>query len=136
MALHEVISFEFRHSNESIISVFASSNLLSNDAQMRCNFVDLYYALYGIKRPAILLAPDTSSSTSIISGMPRIPKLSDKLRSESPCEAKPTEINITDSTSREPTQLYKREPELIINDDHYSIKDEQPELMKVSLFGS
>lgn len=99
---------------------------------MRCNFVDLYYALYGIKRPAILLAPEASS---MISSMPRIPKLSSKLRSESPSEAKPTEINIIESNSREPTQLYKREPELII-DDHYSIKDEHPELIKVSLLRS
>lgn len=100
---------------------------------MRCNFVDLYYALYGIKRPAILLAPEASST---ISGMPRIPKLSNKLRPESPCDAKPTEIKIIESNSREPTEVYKREPDLIIEDDHYSIKDEQPELIKVSLFAS
>lgn len=98
---------------------------------MRCNFVDLFYALYGIKRPAILCAPVTSSITS---GMPRIPKLSDKRRrSASPREAKPAEIHIIESNSREASQMYKREPELNIDDDHYSIKEEQLELIKVSV---
>lgn len=99
---------------------------------MRCNFVDLYHALYGIKRPAILCAPETSSITS---GMARIPKLSDKLRSVSPCEVKPAEIHVIESNSREASrgQLFKREPELNIDDDQFSIKEEQPELIKVRL---
>lgn len=98
---------------------------------MRCNFVDLYHALYGIKRPLILCAPETSAMTS---GLPRIPKLSDKHRSVSPCETKPLEINTIESNSREASQLYKREPELNIEDDQYSIKEEQPEVIKVSFF--
>lgn len=98
---------------------------------MRCNFVDLYHALYGIKRPQILCAPEMSAMTS---GLPRIPKLSDKLRSVSPCETKPLEINTIESNSREASQLFKREPELNIEDDHYSMKEEQPEVIKVSFF--
>lgn len=110
-----------------MITLCMSSNLLSNDTQMRCNFVDLYYALYGIKRPAILSAPETSSITS---SLPRIPKLSDKRRSESPCEARPQEIKIIESNSREISQVFKREPSLNIDDDHCSIKDEHSEIIK------
>lgn len=46
--------------------------MLSNDSQMRCNFVDLYYALYGSKRPSCLI----STQSSTMSKLPKIPKLS------------------------------------------------------------
>lgn len=133
MALHEVIYCNFvTRTRMLMINSFLSSNLLSNDTQMRCNFVDLYYALYGIKRPAILSAPETSSITS---SLPRIPKLSDKRRSESPCEAMPQEIKIIESNSREVSQVFKREPSLNIDDDHCSIiKEEQSEIIKVVNF--
>lgn len=97
---------------------------------MRCNFVDLYHALYGIKRPLILSAPETSS---IISSMPRIPKISDKRRSVSPSETKPADVIAIESNSREASQQFKREPELNIDDDHCSINEERQELIKVSL---
>lgn len=118
---------------EQLIHLFSCSNLLSNDTQMRCNFVDLYHALYGLKRPPILCAPEMSAITS---ALPRIPKLSDKHRSVSPCEAKPAVINVIESTSREATQLFKREPELNVEDDHCSINEDQPELIKVRFYSA
>lgn len=39
---------------------------------MRCNFVDLYYALYGAKQPSCLVTKPSSS----LSSLPKIPKLS------------------------------------------------------------
>lgn len=95
---------------------------------MRCNFVDLYHALYGMKRPLLLSAPETSA---IVSGMPRIPKLSDKHRSVSPIETKPLDVIVIESNSREASQHYRREPELNTEDDHYSINEERSEMIKV-----
>lgn len=95
---------------------------------MRCNFVDFYFALYGTKRPAKLCA---SEPVAGISGMGRIPKLSDKHRSESPTDIKPSDINIIETHSRDESPMFKRELELNIDDDHYAIKDEPYDGMRV-----
>lgn len=34
------------------------NSLLSNDARLRCDFVDLYYTLYGSKRPICVPLPE------------------------------------------------------------------------------
>lgn len=54
--------------------------MTSNDSQMRCNFVDLYYALYGSKRPSCLISTDSST----LSRLPRIPKLTSEYKYRSP----------------------------------------------------
>lgn len=101
---------------------------------MRCNFVDLYYALYGSKRPLCLSGADKS----IISGLPKIPKipkiapLADiKRRSESPFEQKPE--TISEHISRESSHLFKQEPELIVADEHIAmnVTEEQSQRIKV-----
>lgn len=34
------------------------NSLLSNDARLRCDLVDLYYTLYGLKRPICVPLPE------------------------------------------------------------------------------
>lgn len=38
--------------------VYNFSGMLSHDARLRCDLVDLYYKLYGIKRPTCLPIPE------------------------------------------------------------------------------
>lgn len=58
------------------------SVLASNNDQMRCNFVDLYYALFGVTSPGVLTRGDSKTTM----GLPRIPKLSKRALS-------PTELD-------------------------------------------
>lgn len=37
------------------------NSLLSNDARLRCDFVDLYYTLYGSKRPQCVPIPEVQA---------------------------------------------------------------------------
>lgn len=61
---------------------FVCSTVASNNVQIRCNFVDLYYSLFGSKTPNCL-AKNEQPLTSGLPKIPKIPKLSDK-RSVSP----------------------------------------------------
>lgn len=84
---------------------------------MRCNFVDLYYALYGSKVPHCLARPVSTMSM----GLPKIPKLSDAKRPNSPSD-KPTNAVVEKLGSMEPHETFKRQFESI--NDHAEIKDE------------
>lgn len=83
----------------------AYSTVLCNDSQMRCNFVDLYYSLYGSKRPKVLMGPEPSSS---VLSLPKIPKLSER-RSASPIVP-----SIVEAPIRVPTPDIKIEEEVVV----------------------
>lgn len=103
-----------------------SSCMLSNDSQMRCNFVDFYYALYGSKRPNCLIGSESSS----LSHFPKIPKLSAaevKRRSESPVTFK-TE---NEDDVKIPQDQVKIEEELVIDNDNLDIKPDVVDLVQV-----
>lgn len=116
--------------NNKIIFQPIASNLLSNDSQMRCNVVDLYFALYGSKRPQCLPTAELSAMLNL----PKIPKISGevKYRPSSPIQANdesdriPYENNIIET---------KQEPELLIvdeaGDEHITIKAETFEMARV-----
>lgn len=90
---------------------------------MRCNFVDLYYALYGSKRPTAVVGSE-SSSLSHMPKMPKIPKLSATIerRSASPM------IKIDDEEPiRIPTPDIKIEEEVVVDDPIIVPKTEVPE---------
>lgn len=82
---------------------------------MRCNFVDLYYALFGVNSPNVLTRSDPTTTM----GLPRIPKLSK--RAISPAELDDFGIderrNSTDS-DRNNTLLTKVKDEIIDKDEH------------------
>lgn len=63
-------------------------------------------------------------------GLPKIPKLSDTKRSESPFESK-AEAVVDDHNSNETHQTYKREQEISINDEQVDVKEEPTESVKV-----
>lgn len=90
--------------------------MTSNDSQIRCNFVDLYYALYGSRRPTCLVG----SESSMLTHFPKIPKLSAENRYRSPS---PT-ANVIEEMGMEeiPTPDIKMEPELIIEQEEVAIK--------------
>lgn len=86
------------------------SSVASNNAQIRCNFVDLYYALFGSKVPNILAKNEIPMSLGLPK-IPRIPKLSDKKRSASPFD---NGLPTKPSKSDEPIEIdIKREVEII-----------------------
>lgn len=69
------------------------STVASNNAQVRCNFVDLYYSLFGSKVPNCL-AKNEQPLTLGLPKIPKIPKLTERKRSASPFD--------NGSTSRQP----------------------------------
>lgn len=82
---------------------------------MRCNIVDLYYALFGVNTPNVLTRSDPTTTM----GLPRIPKLSK--RALSPTELDDVGIderrNSTDS-DRNNTLITKIKDEIIDKDEH------------------
>lgn len=73
---------------------------------MRCNFVDFYFALYGEGRPMRLIRNDAVPAYN--TSLPRIPKLSDKVRSASPVEQK-ADVVLIDHSSADNRQAFKIE---------------------------
>lgn len=97
---------------------------------MRCNFVDLYYALYGSKTPNFLSKTDTTKPVTTM-GLPRIPKLSEaKPRAISPIEINDEPVIEERRNSIEMIENIKRETEAI--NDHVDDKDESINNVKVS----
>lgn len=83
------------------------STVTSNNAQLRCNFVDLYYSMFGSKTPNCLAKNEIPLSL----GLPKIPKISKTTeikRSASPFENatinQPAVVN-------EPVEVEDRETE-------------------------
>lgn len=95
--------------------MFLCSTLASNNDQMRCNIVDLYYALFGVNSPNVLTRSDPSTTM----GLPRIPKLSK--RALSPVELDDVGIgerrNSTDS-DRNNAPITKVKDEIVDKDEH------------------
>lgn len=91
---------------------------------MRCNFVDLYFALYGSKRPQCI----QTAGLSAISSLPKIQKISSepKHRPSSPpvvIAEEASDVKVFDSSSR--NEMMKQEPELIIEEEHIVVKEEE-----------
>lgn len=81
---------------------------------MRCNFVDLYYELFGMNAPAVL----SRSDSSITMGLPRIPKLSK--RALSPTEFSDAAIDdrrISVDSDRHFSDVMKIKDEMLDRDD-------------------
>lgn len=89
--------------------------LTSNNDQMRCNFVDLYYALFGVTSPAVLTRGDSTTTM----GLPRIPKLSKRLLSPTDFDG---ELLDDRRHSTDSDRHFKSEPkikdEMIDRDEH------------------
>lgn len=61
------------------------SSATSNNPQLRCNFVDLYYSMFGSKTPNCLAKNEIPLSLGLPK-IPKIPKMTDTKRSASPFE--------------------------------------------------
>lgn len=66
------------------------STLLSHDSRLRCDMVDLYYALYGNKRPMCLPTPELSAMFKPPKVQPVQAEI--KTRAPSPIDEKPIDI--------------------------------------------
>lgn len=102
------------------------STVASNNAQFRCNFVDLYYSLFGTKVPNCMAKNEQPLSL----GLPKIPKISklpDGKRSASPFDNGVT-VKPADEPLDEP-ETDKREPES--NNRPIEVKEEPVETIKV-----
>lgn len=105
------------------------STVASNNAQFRCNFVDLYHSLFGSKVPHCL-AKNELPLTSGLPKIPKIPKLSDNKRSASPFDiVAPPKPVVVDEPVDGP-ELFKREPDT--NNRLFEVKEEPVESIKVS----
>lgn len=107
-------------------NILFNSASSSNDAQVRCNFVDFYYALFGPKVPNCLNRPE---STGMTMGLPKIPKLSDAKRPSTPFDNHIEPIAIEKRRSMERDEGVKRQFESI--NDHAEIKEEPVDNIKV-----
>lgn len=115
------------------------SAVTSNNAQVRCNFVDLYYSLFGSKVPNCL----AKNETPLTSGLPKIPKISKTIenkRSASPFDnVVPAKPNIDEPVDQPETfkREREREPEPTqptFTNKPFEVKEEPAESIKVSLF--
>lgn len=69
--------------------------MLSHDARLRCDMVDLYYALYGTKRPQCLPTAELSAmfKPQRIAPPQLIPSADIKKRADSPIDEKPVRFD-------------------------------------------
>lgn len=88
---------------------------------MRCNFVDLYFALYGVSRPHRLMRDEAVPSYN--TSLPRIPKLSEKIRSVSPVEKK-VDIAVIDHSSFDNRQVFKTESQSNVETEQIDVRTE------------
>lgn len=90
--------------------------MLSHDTRLRCDLVDLYYALYGSRRPACLPIPELAgimkSSRSHIHDMKRIKSIHSK-------PANVPEIKRTDS----PIQIKEEPNNVVVVEDNMNVLD-------------
>lgn len=92
-----------------LCSFHFNSSVASNNAQVRCNLVDLYYSLFGSKTPNCL-AKNELPLTSGLPKIPKIPKISDTKRSASPID---NGIVATKTVVNEPIEIEEKEAESI-----------------------
>lgn len=114
-----------------IVFVSFYSSVASNNAQIRCNFVDLYYSLFGSKVPNILAKNEQPLSMGLPK-IPKIPKISDKKRSASPFDngISPKPSTATAAVADEPVDIeIKREPETV--NKPVEVNDEPIDIVKV-----
>lgn len=111
----------------SILNFIHFSSVASNNAQVRCNFVDLYNSLFGTKVPYCL----AKNEKTLISGLPRIPKIpkfSDTKRSASPFD----HILIAKPVVEQPIEIIEREPESV--NKPVEVKEEPTDTIKVKTY--
>lgn len=99
--------------------------MTSNNSQIRCNSVDLYYALYGSRRPTCLVGSDVTTLTRF----PKIPKISANKRYRSPS---PVVRNII-ADMDVPIPDIKTEPELVIDQAPIPVNITDIEMKEVSI---
>lgn len=72
--------------------MLSHSGMLSHDSKLRCDFVDLYYKLYGVKRPTCLPIPE-------LAGILKPQKVYDEIKKKPPHfgnESKPSTSSFVD----------------------------------------
>lgn len=107
------------------------STIASNNAQVRCNFVDLYYSLFGSKVPNCL-AKNEQPLTSGLPRIPKIPKISENKRSASPFETNGTSSKqpiVEAPVDRQEPPIVNRESDSVSRP--VEIKEEPTETIKV-----
>lgn len=130
------MKYAFLLNNESnvLTIVSISSSAASNNAQVRCDFVDLYFSLFGTKEPLCLSKNELPLSSSL-PRVPKIPKLTEVKRSASPLDNPPPPRPPPVTLVEEPAEYednFNPEPEIIKNP--VEIKEEPVETARVFLF--
>lgn len=93
-----------------LFSLHFYSSVASNNAQVRCNLVDLYYSLFGSKIPNCL----AKNELPLTLGLPKIPKvskiqkISDIKRSASPFD---NGIVAANTVTDEPVEIVEKDAE-------------------------
>lgn len=90
--------------------------MLSHDARLRCDMVDLYYSLYGTKRPPGMLSAELSS-------MFRPPKVSATQAATSAATAANAPVKLKSESKTRPSSPIEEKPLHIIDDAHIKVDD-------------